>query len=98
MSDFIAQIQAILDTREAEKKLKSLTKKNRNVKINVNSSEIDKAAKKIDKLKGKKIKVNTNVSGTKDIDKISNSFDNATKSAKGFGSFIKGLANDGGKL
>ena len=95
MSDFIAQIQAILDTREAEKKLKSLTKKNRNVKINVNSSEIDKAAKKIDKLKGKKIKVNTNVSGTKDIDKISNSFDNATKSAKGFGSFIKGLAKYG---
>ena len=33
MSDFIAQIQAILDTREAEKKLKSFTKKNRNVKI-----------------------------------------------------------------
>lgn len=95
MSDFIAQIQAILDTIEAEKKLKSFTKKNRNVKINVNSSEIDKAVKKIDKLKGKKIKVNTNVSGTKDIDKISNSFDNATKSAKGFGSFIKGLAKYG---
>ena len=34
-------------------------------------------------------------SGTKDIDKISNSFDNATKSAKGFGSFIKGLAKYG---
>ena len=27
MSDFIAQIQAILDTREAEKKLKALLRK-----------------------------------------------------------------------
>ena len=95
ISDFIAKIVAKLDTSEAEKKLKSLSKKNTNVKIKVNSSEIDKASKKIDKLKGKKIKVNTNVSGTKDVDKISNSFDRATKSANGFGNFIKGLAKYG---
>ena len=95
ISDFIAKIVAKLDTSEAEKKLKSLSKKNTNVKIKVNSSEIDKAAKKIDKLKGKKIKVNTNVGGTKDVDKISNSFDRATKSANGFDNFIKGLAKYG---
>ena len=95
ISDFIAKITAKLDTTEVEKKLKSLSKKNTNVKIKVNSSEIDKASKKIDKLKGKKIKVNTNVSGTKDVDKISNSFDRATKSANGFGNFIKGLAKYG---
>lgn len=85
----------MLDTTEAEKRLKNLTKKNTRIKINVNSSDVDKAAKKIEKLKNKNIKVKTNVSGTKDIDKLSTSFNSAAKSAKGFRNFINGFAKLG---
>ena len=65
------------------------------VKVTVDDSELDSAKKKIDSLNGKKIKTDAQVSGRKNVDSLSKSFDNANKSASSFGNTVKGFAKFG---
>lgn len=68
------------------------------VKVTVDDSELDSAKKKIDSLNGKKIKTDAQVSGGKNVDSLSKSFDNVNKSASSFGNTVKGFAKFGAYL
>lgn len=90
MSEFIARIKAELDSKEAEQKLDSLTKKNRKVKVEVDTSKMDETVKNTEKIKNKQIRVKAQIDGTKDIKNLSGNLNTATKSANGLGSaFLK---------
>ena len=82
MSDFVAQIQAVLDTSKAEAQLKDL-EKNQKIKLDVDDSKIEEAQKKlkdISKDKQKiKLDVDVNKSAQKEIDKT---IEQATKHTK----------------
>lgn len=92
MSDFIAKIIAEIDTRSAEKKIDNLTKKKRKIKLDIDDSKLNNIVKKTEKLNNKKIKVNTEVTGNENVNKLSGSFKEAEKSASSFGNSIKELA------
>lgn len=98
MSDHEINVKVKLDDAEARKTLDNLTKDKKKIDIDVNTSDIDQAAKKADNLKNKNIKVKTQVSGQKSIDSVAKSFDNASKSASSFGNTVKGFAKFGGYL
>lgn len=92
ISEFIAKIRGELDTKEVEKKLDSLTKEKHQIKIDVDDSKIDEAAKKAQKINEKPVKVDTKVTGGKEVENLSQNFKQAEKSASGFGNTLKGLA------
>lgn len=98
MSDHEISVKVNLDDSEAQKKLNDLTKKERKIDIDVDTSDIDQASKKVDSLKNKDVKVDAKVTGKETIDSTAKSLDNATKSASGFGSTIKGFAKFGAYL
>ena len=95
ISEFIAKIKAELDTEEAEKKLNDFTNGKKKVKIEVDANNIDETVRKTDKLRDKNIKVKTNVTGSKEVDRLSKSFKSAEKSASGFNNSIKNIAKVG---
>lgn len=98
MSDHKINVKVNLDDSEAQKKLNDLTKKERKIDINVDTSDIDQASKKVDGLKNKNVKVDAKVTGKETIDSTAKSLDKATKSATGFGSTIKSFAKFGAYL
>lgn len=98
MSDHEINVKVKLDDSEAQKKLNDLTKKERKIDIDVDTSDIDQASKKVDGLKNKDIKVDAKVTGKEAIDSTAKSLDKATKSASGFGSTIKSFAKFGAYL
>lgn len=98
MSDHEINVKVKLDDSEAQKKLNDLTKKERKIDIDVDTSDIDQASKKVDGLKNKDIKVDAKVTGKEAIDSTAKSLDKATKSASGFGNTIKGFAKFGAYL
>ena len=62
MSDFVAQIQAVLDTSKAEAQLKDL-EKNQKIKLDVDDSKIEEAQKKLKDISkdNQKIKLDVDV-------------------------------------
>lgn len=98
MSDHEINVKVKLDDSEAQKKLNDLTKKERKIDIDVDTSDIDQASKKVDGLKNKDVKVDAKVTGKETIDSTAKSLDKATKSASGFGSTIKSFAKFGAYL
>lgn len=98
MSDYKINVKVKLDDSEAQKKLNDLTKKERKIDIDVDTSDIDQASKKVDGLKNKDIKVDAKVTGKEAIDSTAKSLDKATKSASSFGNTVKGFAKFGGYL
>ena len=98
MSDHEINVKVKLDDSEAQKKLNDLTKKERKIDIDVDTSDIDQASKKVDGLKNKDIKVDAKVTGKEAIDSTAKSLDKATKSASSFGNTVKGFAKFGGYL
>ena len=79
MSDFIARIVAELDSKNLEQKLNNLTKKTRKIKLDVDDSKIDNAVKKTEKLNNKRVKLDTQVTGEENVNKLSGSFKEAEK-------------------
>ena len=98
MSDHEINVKVKLDDSEAQKKLNDLTKKERKIDIDVDTSDIDQASKKVDGLKNKDIQVDAKVTGKETIDSTAKSLNNATKSASGFGSTVKSFAKFGAYL
>jgi TP901 family phage tail tape measure protein len=98
MSDHKINVKVNLDDNEAQKKLNDLTKKERKIDINVDTSDIDQASKKVDGLKNKDVKVDAKVTGKETIDSTAKSLDKATKNASGFSNTIKGFAKFGAYL
>ena len=98
MSNHEINVKVNLDDSEAQKKLNDLTKKERKIDIDVDTSDIDQASKKVDGLKNKDIKVDAKVTGKEAIDSTAKSLDKATKSASSFGNTVKGFAKFGGYL
>ena len=98
MSDHEINVKVNLDDSEAQKKLNDLTKKERKIDIDVDTSDIDQASKKVDGLKNKDVKVDAKVTGKETIDSTAKSLNNATKSASGFGSTVKSFAKFGAYL
>ena len=98
MSDHEINVKVNLDDSEAQKKLNDLTKKERKIDIDVDTSDIDQASKKVDGLKNKDVKVDAKVTGKETIDSTAKSLDKATKSASGFGSTVKSFAKFGAYL
>lgn len=98
MSDHEINVKVNLDDSEAQKKLNDLTKKERKIDIDVDTSDIDQASKKVDGLKNKDIQVDAKVTGKETIDSTAKSLNNATKSASGFGSTVKSFAKFGAYL
>ena len=98
MSDHEINVKVKLDDSEAQKKLNDLTKKERKIDIDVDTSDIDQASKKVDGLKNKDIKVDAKVTGKETIDSTAKSLNNATKSAAGFGNTVKSFAKFGAYL
>lgn len=98
MSDHEINVKVKLDDSEAQKKLNDLTKKERKIDIDVDTSDIDQASKKVDGLKNKDVKVDAKVTGKETIDSTAKSLDKATKSASSFGNTVKGFAKFGGYL
>ena len=98
MSDHEINVKVKLDDSEAQKKLNDLTKKERKIDIDVDTSDIDQASKKVDGLKNKDIKVDAKVTGKEAIDSTAKSLNNATKSAAGFGNTVKSFAKFGAYL
>ena len=98
MSDHEINVKVKLDDSEAQKKLNDLTKKERKIDIDVDTSDIDQASKKVDGLKNKDIKVDAKVTGKEAIDSTAKSLNNATKSASSFGSTVKSFAKFGAYL
>lgn len=98
MSDHEINVKVNLDDSEAQKKLNDLTKKERKIDIDVDTSDIDQASKKVDDLKNKDVKVDAKVTGKETIDSTAKSLNNATKSASGFGSTVKSFAKFGAYL
>ena len=98
MSDHEINVKVNLDDSEAQKKLNDLTKKERKIDIDVDTSDIDQASKKVDGLKNKDIQVDAKVTGKEAIDSTAKSLDKATKSASSFGNTVKGFAKFGGYL
>ena len=98
MSDYKINVGVNLDDSEAQKKLNDLTKKERKIDIDVDTSDIDQASKKVDGLKNKDVKVDAKVTGKETIDSTAKSLDKATKSASSFGNTVKGFAKFGGYL
>lgn len=98
MSDHEINVKVNLDDSEAQKKLNDLTKKERKIDIDVDTSDIDQASKKVDGLKNKDVKVDAKVTGKETIDSTAKSLDKATKSASSFGNTVKGFAKFGGYL
>ncbi len=98
MSDHEINVKVNLDDSEAQKKLNDLTKKERKIDIDVDTSDIDQASKKVDGLKNKDIQVDAKVTGKETIDSTAKSLDKATKSASSFGNTVKGFAKFGGYL
>ena len=82
MSDFVAQIQAVLDTSKAEAQLKDL-EKNQKIKLDVDDSKIEEAQKKLKDISkdNQKIKLDVDIdkSAQKEIDKT---IEQATKHTK----------------
>ena len=98
MSNHEINVKVNLDDSEAQKKLNDLTKKERKIDIDVDTSDIDQASKKVDGLKNKDIKVDAKVTGKEAIDSTAKSLNNATKSASSFGSTVKSFAKFGAYL
>ena len=98
MSDHEINVKVNLDDSEAQKKLNDLTKKERKIDIDVDTSDIDQASKKVDGLKNKDIQVDAKVTGKETIDSTAKSLNNATKSASSFGSTVKSFAKFGAYL
>ena len=98
MSEHKINVKVNLDDSEAQKKLNDLTKKERKIDINLDTSDIDQASKKVDGLKNKDVKIDAKVTGKETIDSTAKSLDKATKSASGFGSTIKSFAKFGAYL
>ncbi|OUO31164.1 phage tail tape measure protein [Lachnoclostridium sp. An298] len=98
MSDHEINVKVNLDDSEAQKKLNDLTKKERKIDIDVDTSDIDQASKKVDDLKNKDVKVDAKVTGKETIDSTAKSLNKATKSASSFGNTVKGFAKFGGYL
>lgn len=98
MSEHKINVKVNLDDSEAQKKLNDLTKKERKININVDTSDIDQASKKVDGLKNKDVKIDAKVTGKETIDSTAKSLDKATKSASGFSNTIKGFAKFGAYL
>lgn len=98
MSDHKINVKVNLDDSEAQKKLNDLTKKERKIDIDVDTSDIDQASKKVDGLKNKDVKVDAKVTGKETIDSTAKSLEKATKSASGFGNTIKSFAKFGAYL
>lgn len=98
MSNHKINVKVNLDDSEAQKKLNDLTKKERKIDIDVDTSDIDQASKKVDGLKNKDIKVDAKVTGKEAIDSTAKSLNNATKSASSFGSTVKSFAKFGAYL
>lgn len=98
MSDHEINVKVNLDDSEAQKKLNDLTKKERKIDIDVDTSDIDQASKKVDGLKNKDVKVDAKVTGKETIDSTAKSLDKATKSASGFGNTVKSFAKFGAYL
>ena len=95
MSDYESNIKITVDDSElseAEKRIKNLKNEKVKAKIDVDDSDLDSAVKKVEKVQGKKINVDANVSGQKNVDGLSQSFNNATKSANGLTNSFKGFA------
>ena len=98
MSDHEINVKVNLDDSAAQKKLNDLTKKERKIDIDVDTSDIDQASKKVDGLKNKDIQVDAKVTGKETIDSTAKSLNNATKSASSFGSTVKSFAKFGAYL
>ena len=98
MSDHEINVKVKLDDSEAQKKLNDLTKKERKIDIDVDTSDIDQASKKVDGLKNKDVKVDAKVTGKETIDSTAKSLEKATKSAAGFGNTVKSFAKFGAYL
>lgn len=98
MSDHEINVKVKLDDSEAQKKLNDLTKKERKIDIDVDTSDIDQASKKVDGLKNKDVQFKMKTSGKETVDQAAKSLDNATKSASGFSNTIKGFAKFGAYL
>lgn len=98
MSDHEINVKVKLDDSEAQKKLNDLTKKERKIDIDVDTSDIDQASKKVDGLKNKDVQFKMKTSGKETVDQAAKSLDNATKSASSFSGTIKGFAKFGAYL
>ena len=98
MSDYKINVKFDADTSEAQKKLDNLVKEKRKINIEVDSSDIDEASKKVDGLKNKDVQFKMKTSGKETVDQAAKSLDNATKSASGFGNTMKGFAKFGAYL
>lgn len=98
MSDYKINVEVDADTSEAQKKLDNLVKEKRKISIEVDSSDIDEASKKVDGLKNKDVQFKMKTSGKETVDQAAKSLDNATKSASGFSNTIKGFAKFGAYL
>ena len=92
MDDFKINISADLDTWEAEQKLDKLTNEKYKVHLDIDDSELDAVSKKADKINNKDVNIDAKVSGAKNVDNLSGSFKNASKSASEFGNTVKGFA------
>ena len=68
MSDFVAQIQAVLDTSKAEAQLKDL-EKNQKIKLDVDDSKIEEAQKKLKDISKDKQKIKLDVDVNKSAQK-----------------------------
>lgn len=98
LSDYESKVKITVDDSElseAEKRIKNLKDEKVKAKIDIDDSDLDSAVKKVEKVQGKKIDVNANVFGQKNVDGLSQSFNNATKSANGFTNSFKGFAKLG---
>lgn len=98
MSDYESNIKINVDDSElsdAEKRIKNLKDEKVKAKIDIDDSDLDNTVKKVEKVQGKKINVDTKVSGQKNVDGLSQSFNNATKSANGLTNSFKGFAKLG---
>ena len=91
MSDYKINVEVDADTSEAQKKLDNIVKEKRKISIEVDSSDIDEASKKVDGLKNKDVQFKMKTSGKETVDQAAKSLDNATKSASGFSNTIKGF-------
>ena len=88
MSDHEINVKVNLDDSEAQKKLNDLTKKERKIDIDVDTSDIDQASKKVDGLKNKDVKVDAK---TKDSITISWTASTDNVGVKGYKILVDGM-------
>lgn len=90
MTDFKAKIVGEVDLEKAEKDLKSFTEKNHKVKIEADTSKLDKKTKN-----NKDIEVRTKITGQENISKLTNGLNSAHKASNSLLSSFKNIAKVG---